>query len=503
LLIVPETGELLHGIFPLFLRSMRSDARSLVVHLSWSLLVIGVYVALCVVIWNRMSIGAPGLGFLINIAYLDAAVLCLIGTPFFSSSISEEREEGTLGLMRMAGINSLGILLGQSFGRLLQTLLLLAIQFPFWWLAVTLGGVTTGQLWALGIGMAAFVIALSNVGLLCSVLCSTTRSAAGVTGVILAAHILLAHMERSLFGISGPLELTCFWLRIPVILSTGFNETPWSLQFTSNLAMGAACFVLSWFFFGIARDELTGSVSLNDHLRRWRWKRVGSRPSGRAWAMACFWKDFQFVLGGWPALLLRSLCYIGLFCVSGLYNFRTFVGGGFGGQPLHESFQFAMVFILPVDVALLTAAAIQSDVRQQTLSTLMMLPQSVSKLVYSKLAGVLPGMAPGLIAFLISGWVQPKAFFHSTDQFMVIVVWMISVPHLAAALSMFLRWGAVPLAFGLTLGLLLCSEWFFHRVWGGGDLRQFGLYVVCPMYSVLCVLCHVAILFRLPRLAAR
>ena len=33
-----------HGIFALFLRSMRSDARSLVVHLSWSLLVVGVYV---------------------------------------------------------------------------------------------------------------------------------------------------------------------------------------------------------------------------------------------------------------------------------------------------------------------------------------------------------------------------------------------------------------------------------------------------------------------------
>lgn len=492
-----------HGIFALFLRSMRSDARSLVVHLSWSLLVVGVYVALCIVIWTGFSIGAPGLGFLTYVAYLDASVLCLLGTPFFSSSISEEREEGTLGLMRMAGLNSLGILLGKSTGRLLQTLLFLAIQFPSWWLAVTLGGVTTGQLWALGFGMAAFVIALSNVGLLCSVLCSTTRSAAAMTGLLLAAHLMLAFMERSLSGGLGLLEQSCFWLRINVILSTGFNESPWSLQFVSNLATGAVCFVASWCCFGTARDEVAAPISLGDRWRRWRWKGDRPRHSSRVWPLACTWKDFHFVLGGWPVLLIRGLCYFGLFCVSGLYNFRMMMGAGMAGSPLHESFQFAMVFVLPFDVALLTAAAIQSEVRLQTLSTLLLLPQSVPKLVYSKLAGVLPGMAPGLIAFLISGWVQPQAFFHSSGQFMVIVVWMISVPHLAAALSMFLRWGAVPLAFGLTLGLLLCSEWFFHRVWGGGDLREFSLYVVCPMYSVLCVLCHVAILIRLPRLAAR
>lgn len=482
---------------------MRSDARSLVVHLSWSLLVVGVYVALCIVIWSRLSVGAPGLGFLTNVAYLDAAVLCLLGTPFFASSISEEREEGTLGLMRMAGLHSLGILLGKSTGRLLQTLLLLAIQFPFWWLAVTLGGVTTGQLWALGFGMAAFVIALSSVGLLFSVVCPTTRSAAAMTGLVLAAHLLFAFMERSLAGGLSLLEQSCFWLRINVILGTGFNESPWSLQFVSNLVVGAVCFVVSWCCFGIARDEVTSTVSLGDRWRRWRWKGGHVRHSGRAWPLACAWKDFHFVLGGWPTLLLRGLSYVGLFCVSGLYNFRTIMGAGFGGFETHASFQFAMVFILPVDVALLTAAAIQSEVRQQTLSTLMMLPQSVPKLVYSKLAGVLPGVAPGLIAFLISGWIQPNAFFHSADQFMVIVIWMISVPHLAAALSMFLRWGAVPLAFGLTLGQLLCTEWFFHRVWGGGDLRAFGLYCVCPMYSVLCLLCHVAILNRLPRLAAR
>ena len=42
-----------------------------------------------------------------------------------------------IGLMLMAGISPLGILLGKSCGRLLQAALLLTVQFPFTWLAIT------------------------------------------------------------------------------------------------------------------------------------------------------------------------------------------------------------------------------------------------------------------------------------------------------------------------------------------------------------------------------
>jgi len=47
--------------------------------------------------------GAPGLRFFYGISYLNLAFLTLLGISFFSTSISEEKEEDTLGLMLMAG----------------------------------------------------------------------------------------------------------------------------------------------------------------------------------------------------------------------------------------------------------------------------------------------------------------------------------------------------------------------------------------------------------------
>jgi hypothetical protein len=110
---------------------------------------------------------------------------------------------------------------------------------------------------------------------------------------------------------------------------------------------------------------------------------------------------------------------------------------------------------------------------------------------------------PGVMSFVLSGWTAPGAFFHSVDQFWVIVCWMVSVPHLAASLTLFLRWGAVPLAFATTLGALFCSEWLCHEVFHVYNMHDFGLYFVCPSYSALCVACHVLILRRLPAMAAR
>lgn len=77
-----------------------------------------IYVALGVAQWNSTSFGAPGLRFFHGISYLNLAFMTLLGLSFFSTSISEEKEEDTLGLMLMAGISPLGILIGKSGGRL-------------------------------------------------------------------------------------------------------------------------------------------------------------------------------------------------------------------------------------------------------------------------------------------------------------------------------------------------------------------------------------------------
>ena len=131
---------MLRGIFALFFRSLRGDARSVWVHLSWLFLLLVIYVALWFAQEQSAYVGAPGREFFRSVTYLNAIFVTLLGVSYFSSAISEEKEEDTLGLMTMAGISPLGILLGKSTTRLFQVFLLLAVQYPFTLLAITLGG---------------------------------------------------------------------------------------------------------------------------------------------------------------------------------------------------------------------------------------------------------------------------------------------------------------------------------------------------------------------------
>ena len=90
-------------------------------------------------------VGAPGLKLFHTMAWLNVVLISLAGISFFSTAITEEKEEETLGLLKLAGVNPLGLLLGKSTSRLLGAILLLLVQLPFTLLAITLGGVTLEQ----------------------------------------------------------------------------------------------------------------------------------------------------------------------------------------------------------------------------------------------------------------------------------------------------------------------------------------------------------------------
>src|SRR5262249_4694747 len=133
---------MLPGVLALLERSLRVDARALGPHQARFWLMIGIYGTIIYTAAMSATIGAPGLTLFRVVTQLNLVFITLMGIGFFSTAISEEREEDTLGLMLMAGISPLGILMGKSVGRLAQASLLVAVQYPFTLLAVTLGGVT-------------------------------------------------------------------------------------------------------------------------------------------------------------------------------------------------------------------------------------------------------------------------------------------------------------------------------------------------------------------------
>ncbi|MFO1022207.1 MAG: hypothetical protein U0903_16175 [Planctomycetales bacterium] len=104
----------LQGSSALLIRALNEDIRSLGVQFNR-----GMFVAagLWVAVWafaNQFYVTAPGLAMVQNILVADMGLLYFVIIPFFSGAITEEREQGTLGLLKMSGISPLGLLLGKS-----------------------------------------------------------------------------------------------------------------------------------------------------------------------------------------------------------------------------------------------------------------------------------------------------------------------------------------------------------------------------------------------------
>mgnify|MGYP000563087715 CR=1 FL=1 len=113
----------------MFTRALRSDTRRLRPHLFRMLFAGLILGSLVMAHIQSLSLGAPGLFFFGNILWLNLVLIVLAAVSFLSTAITEEKEEGTLGLLMLAGVSPLAMLLGKSSTRLFSTALLLVVPF--------------------------------------------------------------------------------------------------------------------------------------------------------------------------------------------------------------------------------------------------------------------------------------------------------------------------------------------------------------------------------------
>jgi ABC-type transport system involved in multi-copper enzyme maturation permease subunit len=507
-----------HGVLALVGRSLRVDSRSVQSHLARFGLMVAIYVALCVAQWNSTSFGAPGLRFFYGIGYLNLTFMTLLGLSFFSTSISEEKEEDTLGLMLMAGISPLGVLIGKSGGRLAQALLLIAVQYPFTLLAITMGGVTQAQVSAVYLAMAAYLVLLAGFGLLCSTIGSNNRSAATYMTIGLLAYVLIPRLAAALVafltrnGAPGAIQAAAILdpiIRFSVfeqmgwILTTGFGDPRFSWQVISNLSTGLLCFGLAWALFGLFSRQPGAEATTRGLIARSHGRLRWFSP-GRPWANPFLWKDYYFVSGGLGMIPARLAFCLGLYGIALLQN--NFQGGGPRNLYMDVSFyQVFLSFAVSIDAARLLARSISDEIRGQTLSSLMMLPESTVALFYSKFAGALIGWLPGIVVEIVITAVTDQgrknfaAVISETPGF-YITTYFILIPHLAVVLSTYLRWGAVPLSVVISIGSLFGSMTILQSKF---PIRpnEFMLIPSGMFILAICVMCHIVLYARLKQLA--
>jgi hypothetical protein len=533
--------DVLRRIFALFFRSVRSDARSLWFHSSWFLLLTVIYFALCIAQVRSFQLGAPGLNFFRSLIYLDAAFVTLLGISFFSSVISEEKEEDTLGLMTMAGISPIGILLGKSTTRFFQVLLLLAVQYPLSRLSITLGGLMPDQIYAAYAALFSYTLLLANVGLFCSVVSRRNRDAAGLTILWLVAYGSVPFFAlAALRAVTPPPGFTADsatskipilvnalvacspvlgWISQTSILSELSEVTQTGYQFTltpqiiSNTVGGVVFFLLSCLFFNVASHEPSTEATTRG-LVPGKVSRWGLLGTGRTWRFALVWKDFHFISGGWFGISARILLYVGLYWLSFVASFpwnEDPTNRRIRWNDVTWGFQVFVVPLFAVDCALCASRIFHEEIRHQTLASLLMMPTTVLEITYYKIAGCLLGLVPGMFAVVIafrflSG--SEQAWYNQHDpRTSAMMIWLIAnlvmAIHLCAAASVYLRWGAMALAIGLTFGSMILSGAIMQAIIPFGPPEPLHFEVLTVLIIMAIIGCHFAILLRLPKLGER
>lgn len=524
-----------YGLLALLTRSLRQDARQTRNHVFRLAFVAFIYLALLAATVTSGLFGAPGLRFFQTIAWLNMFFISCAGVGYFSSAITEEKEEETIGLLQMAGLNPLGILLGKSTSRLIQATMLLVVQFPFSLLAVTLGGVTPYQIVAAYVALLAYMILLANVALLWSTLCQRGGAAAGMTTLVFVIYFIMPWFAHGLsddlidkgwsksYGLPGTALELLNWLaqssildRLTATTQTGFKDAILSYQVLTNSVGGALCFLLSWLLFNsFTQSETSQGVTRGVVLKST--SRVAFLSPGRCWSMPLVWKDFQFLGGGYSLGLVKLIGYVALHgLIVYLYTWNGFVGQSIQWTEIGRLYCSCMVCAVGIEACIMASRIFHDEVRLQTLSSLLMLPRTIAYLGYSKAIGCLLGLLPALLCLALGSLLLPEASWEAASKFVIepfvwgIVLTAVIFLHLIALLSLFVKWGALPLSIMLMGPISSCcpvGQLLFFVAGPQGMRENFGLLAATAtiwiLMGLVCFVFQMMIAARLQELASK
>ncbi len=428
---------MIRGMFAMLDRALRVDSRLLRAHLVRLFFV-------AIVVWTLLNarsmssiLGAPGHQFFEGMLIFTFILITLGGLSIFPTAITEEKEEMTLGLLRMAGVGPAAILLGKGTSRLLIVLSILAVQFPFLLLSITLGGVLLHQVWAGYMALIAYMLLLANAGLLLSVIFPNSRKAAFWMTVILFLYfvapwilrsVLMASTTAGTISLEGNTMLYAEWVldlfdasnvfyRLDMMTSSNFTEPVVSFQVISNCVAALAFFLLSWFTFNFFNREETSA----SQERPWLPRRLGRRGLlrvPRAWPFALVWKDFYYLTGGLP-MIMAKLCLYGFLSVGAdaIYEYSNNFAVTLDQETLGDTFMWMGAIFFFIEMCFYCSRIYHEELRWKTFPGLYMLPGSFLLTVYSKWVGCLLGLIPAILYFVLGVFLAPGDFEYLWNEF--------------------------------------------------------------------------------------
>ncbi|MBM82351.1 MAG: hypothetical protein CMJ78_17435 [Planctomycetaceae bacterium] len=458
---------MLTGTLALLTRSLRQDARLARTHLVRLIFVLVLFGGLAWAHVTSKSFGAPGLHYFGVIAVMNFGLISLAGVSFFSTAITEEKEEETLGLLTMAGINPLGILLGKSTNRMIRSMLLLMVQIPFALLSVLLGGVTGHQIFSAYVALAAYMILVANIGLLASVYCGRSSSAGAVSlavllgllgGPALVKLVVKMFVRYGGMAVGNPMEISInsacdqylgltVAYRLNGIWETGFKQSAFSWQVLSNTALGFLLFVSAWLLlmWRVRQGRFDSPQRSGSIFRR---EREYRNPFSRVWANPLVWKDYYFLAGGNEFVLVKLIIYP-VICLS-ITIVMFYMGFMYRNHwpDYGVAIMVTALALMAIETAAFASRIFHDELKWNTLSVTLLMPRSVSRIAYGKAVGCLLSLFPSLLFFFIGTMMAPETFgfwLFRPESWGCVIVFVLFL-HMTAYLSLIVKWGAMPLA---------------------------------------------------------
>ena len=446
-----------HGIPILLLRAVRDDTMKLRGSIVRIVFLGIVYLNLFFAQVTSLVFGAPGLQFLTSMSYVSYAAITLAGILLFPVVISEDKESGMIDILRIAGIEPLSLLLGKSTGLLLTSLLLLLLQFPFVLLAITLGGVTMAQVIAVTMDLAAYLILLANTGLFFSVVMTRNYYACGCNALVAAVLYALSYAPMAAirqFSVGD---------RLTSIFQTGFNETTLSPHFLVSIGGGMLFFLLAYICF---RTLIVTRPAVKQKIKVANPVPLNARTSRRFGSNPFLTKDFFFMAGGWKMFGIRHVLYCLVFLALKVSVSRS---------DQAQVVCIGLTTFLILEICLMSARVFHEEIHHKTLPSLILLPESMKVIGYSKAAGCMLALAPNVFWLLVGAlaceggslllfeWITSPAIWACVAQGVMIM-------HMSVLLSLTIRWWVITLIAALVTLVSLWPITFFMVNTIGGFL---------------------------------
>ncbi|MEZ5966763.1 MAG: hypothetical protein R3F56_23190 [Planctomycetota bacterium] len=404
--------------------------------------------AALLVLWTaqstRFATGGPGGQILAGLAWLDQWGLIIAGISLFPSLVTEEREQQSLPLLRLAGFGAAGFLLGQSFSAFAYCALVLAVQVPFLMLAVTLGGTSVTPVLATLLVLAVTASLVYAAALLAGAWARSARSAARTAGLLVASVTFLpgtlAGLETRVLGTS---HLATFAQSLaPALLEQAHMPVlDWPLLRSAlGLQLGLAALFLLLAFVVFERRQADAPTATTARVAVQR----GRYPTGPA-AFAALadrgpgrWSYWRFVALGHLGIAALVLLTQGTTGVLGIVGFQ--------------------ILIAAVNMAQLATTA-TSRVRSQRVAGLLLLAGGDDVWLRQQRVVRARVFAVHLAAVLLSCFVIVAVLGHSLETVLIMLSSAVGISFFAARLGEFcgLAYKRAPMAVTLLGGMALIA----------------------------------------------